>query len=164
MRNNDSVRAYLEMRLHSDVHEHHAQFLELGGMRCRQVSPIEVRVGDFLYHYSNQLDAFSLYEIVEVDEAHTKCKTMIIDQDSPDLYRGYDGRWESLAVNHCNKFYRPEPADRERAEREGFASMNVPLFPGFARPNARRNLYVHLYFTPPSTRLLGWLGRLFGKE
>lgn len=153
---NDGVRAYLEARLTSDVHEHHAKQMELGGMRCRQIRPEEVLVGDFLYHYSDQLDAFSLYEIVEINAERKRCRTIVIDQDSPELYHGYDGRWEALATNHCNNFYRADPMDRERAERYGFDSMNVPLFPSLSRPNQRRYLNIRLYYIPPVARLRRW--------
>lgn len=143
------LRSYLKMRMENDFHPHQAKQQELGGMRCEQIDdPINnVVVGDFLYYYSDQLDAFTLSEVVSVDRDKAMIETVLIDTDSPEVEDSSPHKYP-LKTNHCEQFYRPTIEDRYRAERNGFQSMYMPLFPGMTREIQRRHLVNKLYYKP----------------
>lgn len=159
----DAMRSYLQWRNQNDVHARPEQYMELAECDCEWISPAEVQVGDFKYYYSDQLDAFTLYEVVKVDHAAGGCSVVVIDTDGPEVESNWP-RIASLRPSHCDNFYRPSPADRERVERNGFQSQYVPLFPSMTRPIQRRHLTVRLYYKPPAAKVAGWFKRFFNKE
>lgn len=130
-------------------HEGHKQTRTLGGMRCTQIPAAEVVPGDLRYHYSDQLDAFHLWEVIEVDRARNVCKIVGIDSDGNDLSY-WDG--EVALKDGYDKFYRPDPEDRKRVEREGFESAYEPMWFSHAQ-TPRRMLHLKLYYKSPAQQV-----------
>lgn len=97
----------------------------LAECRCVQITGAEVVPGDFRYHDSRQLDTFILWEVIDVDRKRLVCEVKTIDEDSPELSEYWDG--EQTLVDGFNKFYRPDPSDRARVEKKGFASAYSPF-------------------------------------
>ena len=133
------------------TNHHHGQSAErtLADCKCVQITGAEVVPGDFRYHYSKQLDAFILWEVIKVDRERHVCEVKTIDEDSPEVSTYWDG--EQTLSDGFNKFYRPDPADREQVERKGFASDYVGGLHSW--PTQRRHLTLKLNLFKPSKQI-----------
>lgn len=136
------MSAVLYERIMTNHHEGQQPKRILAECNCVQIKAEEVAVGDFRYHYSNQLDTFILWEVIGVDRERMICQVKTIDTDSPEVTTYWDG--EQSLVDSFNKFYRPAAVDRARVERAGFNSDYIPLS-SFARPTQRRGLSLKLH-------------------
>jgi hypothetical protein len=156
--------------------------IKLANMKCHLIeNGHEAVVGDFVYHYSSQLDAFTLCEVMEVEVtsfresatvAATDLKCIVIDSDSPSqigdtkTHRvGSDGKiWAYL-------IYRADAVERQEMEANGGTWEGdldyISVMSG--RTDATRRLRNRLYYMPlPSVtsmkETLSWFKRLFGSK
>lgn len=136
------MRAVLYEQVMTNHHEGHKKERVLAGCRCVQISAAEVVPGDFRYHYSNQLDTFILWEVLSVDHERLVCEVKTIDVDCPEIDDYWDG--EQSLVDGFNKFYRPNPEDRARIEKNGFDGDYSPMSLVHSRPAQRRHLSLKL--------------------
>lgn len=132
----DTIRAIVM----TDVHTGHSPTIRLANCDCRYIKPHAARAGDFYYHYSSQLDAFNLWEVLSVDHERGVCELRTIDSDHLEIHSSVTRppRTAPLEEDRCNKFYRPDAEQRVRVEREGFTSAYVPMFASAARIPRRR--------------------------
>jgi hypothetical protein len=154
-----------------------APVIKLANMPCHLIeNGHEAMVGDFVYHYSSQLDAFTLCEVMEVAGNHepnsfvvTDLRCIVIDSDSPsqigdtNTHRvGSDGKiWAYL-------IYRADAVARQEMEANGGTWKGdldyISVMSG--RTDTTRRLRNRLYYVPPTVAAVNattsWFKRLFG--
>ena len=111
-------------------------------MDCVRVTDGNFQLGDLIYNYSDQLDAFSIYEIVQM-QGKTPLFGKEVDSDRSILNDGC-----VLIYSVKDNFWRAKPEDRLRVEKMGYTRN--PSRPGVYRTSEKRQLNVKLYYKTPS--------------
>jgi hypothetical protein len=141
--------------------------IELAGMRCCRIPPEALTVGDFLYHYSNQLDAFSHYEVTEVVEPGKSWRAVCIDNDMPSAI----GTSRVFSIGHGMEYrtpYRAMVEERLALEKSGGAWEGdldyISMLAG--KRDTTRRLANTLYWKPVSVAqgLRRWWQQIFSRQ
>lgn len=149
--------------------------ITLADMKCYLIEDAcNALVGDFVYHYSSMLDAFTLCEVMEVlkEGPNLTLECVVIDSDTPsqlnDTRRHLVNVADGVGRIWAYEVYRPDMKDRELLEsRGGFWDSELDFISMMAgQRDTKRRIRNRLFYVPPivlAARVTSsWFKRVFG--
>lgn len=106
----------------------HGKTKTIAGMTCRKLkNGEELQIGDIAYMHSHQLDSFGIYEIFKIigppGPQSLLAFMQLIDNNRSKLWKKTSDRIKPyVKEDHLFTYWRPDPNDRMRVKKEGFAS------------------------------------------
>lgn len=100
----EAIKAYCATNFH-DIKPHQGVRDMCGVQVARVMEGQEIRLGDFMRYYSNQLDAFEVHQIVDIGDDHITLLWIDGDgcvpfpQDMEEVFKGKHGSWWHAAGN-----------------------------------------------------------------